>query len=163
MKRVVYQESVRAKNVEFWGTLLGSVPIQWMQHLEKSNDGQQQMQRRMQQQWQLKMQQSWRMKQSWRMQQMRQYRHLRMSPYLFLCICTLLYRWLIILFVSSRINGGRGQKRPREEETQETEVQPSSDALEFEAMAYDGFEAIREEEEGVIVPVVPLMIIEPHR
>ena len=92
---------------------------------------------------------------------MRQYRHLRMSPYLFLCICTLLYRWLIILFVSSRINGGRGQKRPREEETQETEVQPSSDALEFEAMAYDGFEAIREEEEGVIVPVVPLMIIEP--
>ena len=63
---------------------------------------------------------------------------------------------LIILFLSSR-----GKKRPREEETQENEVQPSSDALEFESMAFDGFEALREEEERVIVPVVPLRIIEP--
>jgi len=28
-------------------------------------------------------------------------------------------------------------------------------------MAFDGFEAIREEEEGVIVPIVPLKIVEP--
>ncbi|KAE8804763.1 hypothetical protein D1007_19178 [Hordeum vulgare] len=42
------------------------------------------------------------------------------------------------------------EKRPRDEETEE-----------FEAMAFDGFETIREEEEGVIVPVDPLKIIEP--
>ena len=35
------------KNVEFWGTLLGFVPIQWMHHFKKRNDRQQQMQRRM--------------------------------------------------------------------------------------------------------------------
>ena len=64
--------------------------------------------------------------------------------YPFVCICSLFYLWLIILFTSSR------EKRPRDEETEE-----------FEAMAFDGFEAIREEEEGVIVPVVPLKIIEP--
>jgi hypothetical protein len=28
-------------------------------------------------------------------------------------------------------------------------------------MAFDGFQAIREKEEGVIVPIVPLKIIEP--
>ena len=56
-----------------------------------------------------------------------------------------------LLFISSR------EKRPRHEET---EVEPSSDGLEFEAMAYDGFEAIREEEEGAIVPIVPLKIVE---
>jgi hypothetical protein len=72
--------------------------------------------------------------------------------YPFVCICSLFYLWLIILFVSSR------EKGPRDEET---EVQPSSEGLEFEVMAFDGFEAIREEEEGVIVPVVPLKIIEP--
>ncbi|KAM0833166.1 hypothetical protein ACQ4PT_064435 [Festuca glaucescens] len=53
------------------------------------------------------------------------------------------------------------EKRPRDEETKETEVQPSSDGLEFKANAFDGFEAIREEEEGVIVPVVLLKIVEP--
>ncbi|KAM0902483.1 hypothetical protein ACQ4PT_019266 [Festuca glaucescens] len=50
------------------------------------------------------------------------------------------------------------EKRPREEET---EVEPSSDGLEFVANAFHGFEAIRQEEEEVIVPVVPLKIIEP--
>jgi hypothetical protein len=64
--------------------------------------------------------------------------------YPFVCICSLFYVWLVILFTSSR------EKRPRDEETEE-----------FEAMAFDGFEAIREEEEGVIVPVDPLKIIEP--
>jgi hypothetical protein len=62
--------------------------------------------------------------------------------YSFVCICSHFYLWLIILFDSS------------------TEVQLSSEG-EFEAMAFDGFQAIREEEEGVIVPVVPLKIIEP--
>ncbi|KAE8790217.1 Mutator-like transposase [Hordeum vulgare] len=47
------------------------------------------------------------------------------------------------------------EKRPREEETL---VEPSSDA-EFETMAYEGFEAIREEE--VILSEVPLKISEP--
>ena len=57
----------------------------------------------------------------------------------FLCICSLFYLCLIIFFLSSR-----GKKRPREKETQENEVQPSSDALEFESMAFDGLEALRE-------------------
>ena len=52
--------------------------------------------------------------------------------------------WLIILFTSSR------EKRPRDEEAED-----------FETMAFDGFESIREEEEGVIFPIVPLKIIEP--
>jgi len=64
--------------------------------------------------------------------------------YPFVCICSLFYVWLVILFTSSR------EKRPRDEETEE-----------FEAMAFDGFEAIREEEEGVIIPFDPLKIIEP--
>jgi hypothetical protein len=65
------------------------------------------------------------------------------------------YLCLIVLFISSR------EKRPRDEQTKETEVEPSSDGLEFVANAFDGFHAIREEEEGVIVTVVPLNIIEP--
>jgi hypothetical protein len=71
--------------------------------------------------------------------------------YSFVCICSHFYLWLIILFDSSREKGTTDE---------ETEVQPSSEG-EFEAMAFDGFQAIREEEEGVIVPVVPLKIIEP--
>ncbi|KAE8818385.1 hypothetical protein D1007_03829 [Hordeum vulgare] len=47
------------------------------------------------------------------------------------------------------------EKRPREEESS---VEPSPDA-EFESMAYEGFEAIREEE--VILFEVPLKISEP--
>jgi hypothetical protein len=43
--------------------------------------------------------------------------------YSFFYICSLFYLWLIILFVSS----------------EETEVQPSSEGLEFEAMDFDGF------------------------
>jgi hypothetical protein len=62
--------------------------------------------------------------------------------YPFVCICSLFYLWLIILFIISR------EKIPRDEETKETEVEPSYDALEFVANAFDGFEAIREEEEG---------------
>ncbi|XP_073365744.1 uncharacterized protein [Aegilops tauschii subsp. strangulata] len=42
------------------------------------------------------------------------------------------------------------EKRPRDEEAED-----------FETMAFDGFEAIREEEEGVIFPIVPLKITEP--
>ena len=38
------------KNVEFWGILLGFVPMQWMHHLERRKDGQHPMLRRMQQQ-----------------------------------------------------------------------------------------------------------------
>ena len=53
------------------------------------------------------------------------------------------YLWLIILFTSSR------EKRPRDEE-----------AKDFETIAFDGFDAIREEEERVVVPIVPLPIIE---
>jgi hypothetical protein len=64
--------------------------------------------------------------------------------YPFVCICSLFYLCLIILFVNSR------EKGPRDEETEETEVQPSSEGLEFEAMAFDGFEPIREEDDGVI-------------
>ncbi|KAE8798740.1 hypothetical protein D1007_25921 [Hordeum vulgare] len=37
----------------------------------------------------------------------------------------------------------------------------ANEAEDFETMAFDGFEAIREEEEGVIVPIVPLKITEP--
>ena len=64
--------------------------------------------------------------------------------YPFVCICSLFCLWLIILFTSSR------EKRPRDEEAED-----------FETMAFDGFESIREEEEGVIFPIVPLKIIEP--
>ena len=64
--------------------------------------------------------------------------------YPFFCICSLLYLWLIISFISYR------EKRPRDEENED-----------FEAMAFEGFEAIREEEETVIAPVVPLKIIPP--
>ena len=74
-----------------------------------------------------------------------------MCAFPFLCICSLFYLCLIILFLSSRINRGGGKKRPREEEFE-------SDGLKFESMALDGFEAIREEEDRVIVPVVPLKI-----
>ncbi|KAM3371530.1 hypothetical protein ACQJBY_018765 [Aegilops geniculata] len=42
------------------------------------------------------------------------------------------------------------EKRPRDEEAED-----------FETMAFDGFESIREEEEGVIFPIVPLKITEP--
>nr|XP_040256953.1 uncharacterized protein LOC120974579 [Aegilops tauschii subsp. strangulata] len=42
------------------------------------------------------------------------------------------------------------EKRPRDEEAED-----------FETMAFDGFEAIREEEDGVIFPIVPLKITEP--
>ena len=38
---------------------------------------------------------------------------------------------------------------------------PANEAEDFETMAFDGFEAIGEEEEGVIVPIVPLKITEP--
>ena len=54
------------------------------------------------------------------------------------------FLWLIILFTSSR------EKRPRDEEAED-----------FETMAFDGFESIREEEEGVTFPIVPLKIIKP--
>ena len=64
--------------------------------------------------------------------------------YPFVCICSLFCLWLIILFTSSR------EKRPRDEEAED-----------FETMAFDGFESIREEEEGVIFPIVPLKITEP--
>ncbi|XP_073356548.1 uncharacterized protein [Aegilops tauschii subsp. strangulata] len=64
--------------------------------------------------------------------------------YPFVCICCLFCLWLIILFTSSR------EKRPRDEEVED-----------FETMAFDGFEAIREEEEGVNFPIVPLKIIDP--
>ena len=64
--------------------------------------------------------------------------------YPFVCICSLFCQWLIILFTSSR------EKRPRDEEAED-----------FETMTLDGFEAIREEEEGVIFSTVPLKIIEP--
>ena len=64
--------------------------------------------------------------------------------YPFVCICSLFCLWLIILFTSSR------EKRPRDEEAED-----------FETMAFDGFEAIREEEEGVIFPIVLLKITEP--
>ena len=64
--------------------------------------------------------------------------------YPFVCICSLFCLWLIILFTSSR------EKRPRDEEAED-----------FETMAFDGFEAIREEEEVVIFPIVPLKITEP--
>ena len=64
--------------------------------------------------------------------------------YPFVCICSLFCLWLIILFTSSR------EKRPRDEEAED-----------FETMAFDGFESIREEEEGVIIPIVPLKITEP--
>ncbi|XP_073365844.1 uncharacterized protein [Aegilops tauschii subsp. strangulata] len=64
--------------------------------------------------------------------------------YPFVCICSLFCQWLIILFTSSR------EKRPRDEEAED-----------FETMALDGFEAIREQEEGVIFPIVPLKITEP--
>ncbi|XP_044960420.1 uncharacterized protein LOC123411521 [Hordeum vulgare subsp. vulgare] len=37
----------------------------------------------------------------------------------------------------------------------------TNEAEDFETMAFDGFEAIREEEEGIIVPIVPLKITEP--
>ena len=37
----------------------------------------------------------------------------------------------------------------------------ANEAEDFETMAFDGFEAIREEEEGLIFPTVPLKIIEP--
>ena len=62
--------------------------------------------------------------------------------YPFACICSLFFLWLIILFTSSR------EKRPRDEEAED-----------FETMALDGFEAIREEE--VILSEVPLKISEP--
>nr|XP_045083156.1 uncharacterized protein LOC123493515 [Aegilops tauschii subsp. strangulata] len=78
VRRVVYQRSVLAKNVEFWGILLGFVPMQWMHHLERRKDGQQPMLRRMQQQGRLKMQ--WRMQQQmkqWRIQQ--QMKHLALG------------------------------------------------------------------------------------
>ena len=39
VRRVVYQRSLLAKNVEFWGILLGFVPIQLVHHLEKRNNG----------------------------------------------------------------------------------------------------------------------------
>ena len=64
--------------------------------------------------------------------------------YPFVCICSLFCLWLIILFTSSR------EKSPRDEEAED-----------FETMAFDGFEAIREEEEGVIFPIVPLKISGP--
>ena len=51
------------------------------------------------------------------------------STTFFICICSLFYIWLIILFLTSRIIRGRGKKRPREEEIQEPSVQPSSDGL----------------------------------
>ncbi|KAE8812817.1 Alpha-amylase [Hordeum vulgare] len=37
----------------------------------------------------------------------------------------------------------------------------ANEAEDFETMAFDCFEAIREEEEGVIIPIVPLKITEP--
>jgi hypothetical protein len=55
--------------------------------------------------------------------------------YPFICICSFFYLWLIILFITSR------EKRSIDEET---EVEPSSDGLEFVANAFYGFEAIRE-------------------
>jgi hypothetical protein len=71
VRRVVYQKSVLAENVEFWGILPGFVPIQWSHHLERRKDGQQPMQRKMQHQYRLKMLR--RMQLHWRLKQMKLY------------------------------------------------------------------------------------------